>query len=248
MNDQILLIAMSYVRIAPVFYLLPFFNDRILNGLLFKNVLIYLIILGMWPLIFPMRSALENTAILVIISSELFTGMVLAFVVCVPFWIASNIGELIDNQRGATISDTIDPSNGAETSILGAFLNFFCSVIFLNQGGMLLLLEALASSYQHIPFGSVVGNFNWPEMGVWLNAMIARSLILSAPVLVVMFLCEVALGVYSRFCPQLNAFSLSLTIKSIIAFCVLIIYFTSGLPSELMDLFDMNSFYQMMER
>lgn len=239
---------MAYVRIAPVFYLLPFFNERFLSGIIFKNVLIYLVLIGMWPLVSPLEPALENTSMLVIISSELFTGLVLAFVVCVPFWVASSIGELIDNQRGATISDTIDPSSGIETSILGAFMNFFCSVIFLSQGGMLILLEAFASSYQHVPFGALITHFNWPEMGEWLNTLISKSLTLSAPVLVVMFLCEVALGVYSRFCPQLNAFSLSLTIKSLIAFSVLIIYLTTGLAAELFYLLDMNSFYRMMER
>ncbi len=246
MNEQVILIAMAYVRIGPVFYLLPFFNDRFLSGLVFKNVLIYSVIIGMWPLIAPTPLVLENTTILMLISGELFTGLVLAFVICVPFWVASNIGELIDNQRGATISDTIDPSNGVETSILGAFVNFFCSVIFLIYDGMLMLLEALAASYQHIPFGTIMTHFNWYAMGEWLNGMVARSLILSSPVLVVMFLCEVALGVYSRFCPQLNAFSLSLTIKSIVAFSVFIIYFTTGLPDELISLFDMNNFYQML--
>lgn len=246
MSEQVILIAMAYVRLGPVFYLFPFFNERILTGLIFKNVLIYAVMLGMWPVISPMTSVLENTTILLVISGELFVGLVLAFVVCTPFWIANNIGELIDNQRGATISDTIDPANGVETSILGAFMNFFCGAIFLLSGGMLLLLQTIAASYQHVPFGTFVAHFNWYAAGEWVNNLVGRSLVLSAPVLVIMFLCEIALGVYSRFCPQLNAFSLSLTIKSIIAFSVLIVYFTTGLPDELIALFDINNFYLMM--
>lgn len=128
MSEQVILVAMAYARLAPVFYLFPFFNERFLSGLVFKNVLIYSIIIGMWPVISPMKAVLENTTPLLVISGELFVGLVLAFVVCTPFWIANNIGELIDNQRGATISDTIDPANGVETSILGAFMNFFAAL------------------------------------------------------------------------------------------------------------------------
>lgn len=109
-----------------------------------------------------------------------------------------------------------------------------------------MLLQAIAASYQHVPLGTFAAHFNWYALGEWLNNLVGKSLVLCSPVLVVMFLCEIALGVYSRFCPQLNAFSLSLTIKSIIAFSVLIVYFTTGLPDELIALFDMNNFYIMM--
>lgn len=42
-------IAIAYARIAPVFYLLPFLNDRtIVNGLV-KNTIVFAVIVGLWP-------------------------------------------------------------------------------------------------------------------------------------------------------------------------------------------------------
>ncbi|MGE9665641.1 flagellar biosynthetic protein FliR, partial [Escherichia coli] len=60
---------------------------------------------------------------------------------------------------------------------------------------------------------------------------------------IIMFLSEVALGVYSLFCPQLNAFSLSLCIKGIIAFMSLLLFFASAMTSELYSFFDNRYFY-----
>ncbi|MFP1462361.1 hypothetical protein ACLB1E_12340 [Escherichia coli] len=34
-----------------------------------------------------------------------------------PFWIFLAIGSFIDNQRGATLSSTLDPATGVDTGI-----------------------------------------------------------------------------------------------------------------------------------
>jgi type III secretion protein T len=41
------------------------------------------------------------------------------------------------------------------------------------------------------------------------------------------------LGLLARFAPQMNAFSMSLTVKGAIALLVLLLYFGAHLPSEI---------------
>ncbi len=62
-----------------------------------------------------------------------------------PFWVATAVGELIDNQRGATISDSIDPATGVEASALAPFVSLFYAAAFLQQGGMLTIVGARAA-------------------------------------------------------------------------------------------------------
>ncbi|WP_291968327.1 flagellar biosynthetic protein FliR [Candidatus Symbiopectobacterium sp.] len=96
--------------------------------------------------------------------------------------------------------------------------------MFFAQGGMRLLVDVLAASYRVLPKGSELSEMNINETGQLLLMLMQGSIMPAAPVLIVMMLSEVLLGVFSRYCPQLNPFSLSLTIKSVIAFSVFLLY------------------------
>ena len=66
-----------------------------------------------------------------------------------------------------------------------------------------------------------------------LDGLVGHAIAISAPVVAALFLSEMVLGLLSRFAPQVNAFALSLTIKSVIAFAILLIYFSATLPEAL---------------
>ncbi|MBS0846927.1 type III secretion system export apparatus subunit SctT [Citrobacter sp. JGM124] len=221
-QNGVLLFVMAYARIAIVFYMLPVLGERVLSGLVIKNTLITLTIIGLWPCSQLVISPEQGWFILLV--QEVVVGLILAMTLCVPFWIAINIGELLDNQRGATLSDSIDPVNGGQSSVLSGFMNFAFGAIFFASGGMQLLLELMMKSYQVFPQGSNVMKIHWQELSYLLMVIAKNSIILAAPVLMVMLVAELLLGVFARYCPQLNPFSLSLTIKSFIAFIVFLLY------------------------
>ncbi|AJI96155.1 type III secretion apparatus protein SpaR/YscT/HrcT [Yersinia ruckeri] len=239
-NSGMITLALAYMRIAPVFFLLPFLNTKLLNGVVVKNSLIIYICLGLWPYLSRGEFVRQQLGIVDIILYELSIGVILAFFICMPFLIANIIGEIIDNQRGATISDTIDPANGIESSEFSALLNYIICMVFLSQGGMYKLVESFADSYKLMPFGQGFSLFEPLLLGSWLNTLVSQGFIMASPVLVTLFLSEVALGLYSRFCPQLNAFSLSLAVKSIIAFSVFLLYFQNEVPSLLVTMVDIS--------
>ncbi|CNF07140.1 type III secretion system export apparatus subunit SctT [Yersinia nurmii] len=239
-SSGMITLSIAYLRIAPVFFLLPFLNTKLLNGIVIKNSLIIYISLGLWPYLSTGDDVREQREIIDVVLYELLIGIIFAFLICLPFLVANIIGEIIDNQRGATISDTIDPANGIDSSEFSAFLNYVICMIFLAQGGLYKLVGAFADSYRMMPFCQGFSHFEPLIMGTWLNSLVSQGLILASPVLVTLFLSEVALGLYSRFCPQLNAFSLSLAIKSIIAFSIFLIYFHNEIPSILVSMIDMS--------
>ncbi|WP_286146084.1 EscT/YscT/HrcT family type III secretion system export apparatus protein [Shigella sp. FC1967] len=137
----------------------------------------------------------------------------MGLVFATPFWIASAFGEFVDNQRGASIGDTINPTTGIESSEFASLTGLFCVAYFLSTGGLTLLMSSIKDSYDVFPMGYFNKEIGYSFIGHWLNNMIRTAIVLVSPVLIIMFLSEVALGVYSLFCPQLNAFSLSLCIK-----------------------------------
>ncbi|SIT44971.1 Surface presentation of antigens protein SpaR [Paraburkholderia ribeironis] len=216
-------LAIAYARVAPVFYLLPFLNDRVIVNTVLKNTIIFVVIAGLWHAVrHPLLES--STPMLWLAVQEATAGLVLGVTLSLPFWVAAAIGEFIDNQRGATISDSIDPATGVETSVLAPFLSLFYAALFLHQGGMLLIVQAIRESYLYLPAGAIPHAHIW-HFGSLLSKLVGKGIVLAAPVLLSMFLSDAMLGLFSRFCPQVNAFSLSLSIKSIVAFLVFHLYF-----------------------
>lgn len=236
----VLIFAMAYARVAIVFYLLPVLGERILSNLIVKNTIIGLVIIGLWPCFAQVLNPEQGWFILLV--KECVIGLILAMTLCIPFWIVINLGEILDNQRGATISDSIDPVNGVQSSTLSGFLNFAFGAIFFASGGMSSLMEVLVQSYQVFPRGDNLVSFRWEEVGHLLMVLAEGSIMLAAPVMIVMMVAEILLGVFARFCPQLNPFSLSLTMKSFIAFIVFLFYGFKAISEKPLQLFAITFF------
>ncbi|WP_338524089.1 type III secretion system export apparatus subunit SctT [Pseudomonas batumici] len=243
LDNFILVLAIGVARVSAAVYLLPFFSRDMLGGMFTKNTLILLIVIGLAPLIMPAIPDAPRMGIAMLIFNEFLIGLTIGIPLAFPFWVAYIIGELIDNQRGATMGDTLNPAVGSEASPLSSFITFFWCAAFLLGGGMLGLMQLLAESYRILAVGQVFvlsREAILSLVGVMQQA-VAKGVILAGPAIVSMFLAEVSLGVLSRFAPQLNAFSISLTIKSLIAILVMLVYFGPVLPGELMRLVDFDS-------
>lgn len=98
---------------------------------------------------------------------------------------------------------------------------------------MRLVVETLSRSYQLC--SPVLGCELriQPLLGL-LDPLLSKTLIISAPVVATLLLTEALLGLLARFAPQMNAFSVSLTVKGAIALLVLILYFGAHLPDEIL--------------
>ena len=228
--------SLCFARLAPIFFMLPFLNGGVLVGASRMGVIV-LVGMALWPYAAQTLPPLDSLAFGLLILREAAIGVALGALLCWPFWVMHAVGNLIDNQRGALLSNTVDPSNGNDTSELANFLQLFGAVIYLQMGGMNLVLEALVRSYQLCPPDQVCAFAVQPVIEL-LDAMLARTLMVSAPVVATLLLSEALLGLLARFTPQMNAFSMSLAIKGPIALVVLLLYAGNYLPDEIARLAD----------
>jgi len=224
--------ALGYARLAPVFFMLPFLNTGVLSGTP-RTAVIMLVALSIWPANENALPALDSLAFYGLILREAGIGVVLGCLLCWPFWVLHGMGNLIDNQRGAMLGNTVDPANGVDTSELANFLQLFAAAVFLEGGGMLLLVQAYNHSYQLC--SPVEGcDLALQPLLKLLDPLISKILVISAPVVAMLLISEALLGLLARFAPQMNAFSVSLTIKSIVALIVLLLFFGTHLPDEVL--------------
>lgn len=225
---------LASARLFPAFMLMPFLNHSTVSGL-FKFPLIFLLGAALWPqsgAFIQQLSILDYIGLLV---KELVTGLIMAMFLCFPYWAIHAVGSFIDNQRGATISSSLSPLTGVDSSELANFFNLMAVVVILEAGGATVFLNVMQNSYLLWP--SATWDFP-PLLDVlrFIDTMVAQAVRIASPVITMFLATEMLLGLLARYTPQLNAFSIALTVKSAIGFGVLLLYMSPILPAEITNL------------
>jgi flagellar biosynthetic protein FliR len=199
----------SLVVIAPVFgYQNVPVQVKVALGLFLAFVL-FPVVDGM---AIPVDLQLVSLALLVI--KEVIVGLLIGFVAGLIFAGVRYAGELMAFDMGFSAANVFDPENGAQNPIVGEFLYLFVLLAFLLINGHHFLLEAVQLSYNLVPIGSVT-----------LNAAVANRIIdfsglvfviavkFAAPLIVSLFLTNIALAILARVMPQMNIFTVSFPLK-----------------------------------
>jgi type III secretion protein SpaR/YscT/HrcT len=165
---------------------------------------------------------------------ELVVGLCLALVAASVFRAAEIAGRLADTLRGANIAEVIAPSSDERASPLAALYLLVATMVFLRLGGVERLIEAVMHSYQALPVGGGLsaGQARRAALVVVLASarLVASGLALSAPVLVAVWLTDIALGLVARAAPQIPVYFIGLPLKGLLAVGVVLLG-VGGLPA-----------------
>jgi flagellar biosynthetic protein FliR len=127
---------------------------------------------------------------------------------------AEAAGELLAAQIGLSGAAIMDPLSQTQGPALGQFMNLYAVALMLALNAHLVMLDALATSLQHVPVGSAI---NMPAGAAALVSMgstlFALGLRFAAPVVALVLIGNVALAVLSRAAPQLNILSLAFPVQ-----------------------------------
>ena len=224
----ILAAALSMARIGGAFAICPALTENMVPGVARRSAVLGFSVLVLPLIMRDMPPGEPNVWMFGLLAAkEAMLGFMLGFFAAIPFWIAENVGNFIDNQRGATMGEVYSPLSGAQVSTLGIFFTELTSTIFFVGGAIFLLLGALYKSF-----------LIWPVFSPWftfmpsspsyilgtLDNMLEVTVIISAPIIIVMFLATIGLGLVNRTAPQLNVFFLSMPIKSALGIIMLLLY------------------------
>ncbi|MNI69408.1 Flagellar biosynthetic protein FliR [compost metagenome] len=121
---------------------------------------------------------------------------------------------------------------GASAPILGNFNYLIATLLFLSINGHHYLLDAIIRSYNWIPLSNElfqkIYNGNVSE---FLITTFSQSFMLAfqmaAPLIVALFLTDVALGFLARTAPQFNVFVIGIPLKIIVGLVVLLLLVSS---------------------
>lgn len=217
-------------RLIAMFSVLPLFSQQMLPGLV-RSVFLLTLSFTLVPIVHADMQALQPSALetLLITAKESFIGIVMGMIGASLFWAVEGAGFLIDNQRGASLASIVDPLSGNQTSPMGLFLLQAFLTYFVAIGGITILLGGLYASYEIWPVFSFMPDISLDRSVIFierLDWLMRTAFILCAPVMIAMFLTELAVGLIGRFTPQLNVFFISMPLKSAVAMALLALYVT----------------------
>lgn len=224
LSHAALLLGLSSTRVAVAFLLVPLFTADLLPAMVRNALFIALALLSLLLQPAPALQGLAGWQWATLFAKEAFVGGTLGLVFGGAMWAFEAAGQIIDTKVGSSMAQVLDPLSGHQTSLTGAFLARLAGFVFMAGGGFLLMAGVLLDSFALWPLAAPLPDLR--RAGALLfeaefGRIMRLALLVAAPSLLMLYLVEGVLGLVNRFAQQLNVFSLSMSLKSVVAVLVL---------------------------
>jgi type III secretion protein SpaR/YscT/HrcT len=221
----IALLFLSLARILPIIALAPFFGAKILPHPVKVVFALCLFVIFLPVMVTNLKYEVGiNSYLMFLIVKEAFIGFTMGFIISLPFFIVSNVGVIIDHQRGGASLMVNDPTIQNQSSPIGTLLNFVLIFLFFVIDGPFYMINAIATSYEILPPDQILShNFFKSSNDFWqtemdlLNKVMVLTAQLGAPALIVILMTDVFLGIANRLAPQVQITFLGMGLKSLLA-------------------------------
>ncbi len=155
---------------------------------------------------------------------EVLIGGAIGMVMQLAFESLTFAGQTVSNTMGLGFATLIDPQRGASVPVVGQFFMMMGTLAYLAVNGHLVLLSALANSFQTMPIGAAgVDKDFLLAVATWGARIFETGLMVALPAVIALVIVNAALGVVSRAAPQLNLFGIGFTITLLGGFFVLLV-------------------------
>jgi flagellar biosynthesis protein FliR len=210
------------LRASGVFLIAPVFSHAAVSSQLRVGLVLLLTVVLMATIGNSALPAAVNVADLALLAAkELLVGLMIGFVFAILFWGVQSAGSIAGYQIGLTMASVFDPTTNQEESIVSQFWLLTALLIFVGINGHHHIIRAFYDSYTAVPVGQVVINGSTGELILKLSAYVfVIALKIAAPVIVTMFLTDVALGTISKLMPTMNVFIVAWGAKIAAGFAV----------------------------
>ena len=230
LSDTALLLGLSATRVAVAFLLVPIFTSELVPGMVRSAIFLSIALLGLLlqPSAAPMT--LTGWQWLTVFGKEAFIGGAIGFLFAGVMWAFEAAGQFIDSKVGATQAQVMDPMSGQQTSLNGALFGRLASWVFMSAGGFMVMIGTIIESFAIWPVRSGFPGLAEGGARIFeseLGRIMAMTLLVAAPALVLLYVVEGVLGLVNRFAQQLNVFSLSMSLKAVAATWIIWIQLTT---------------------
>jgi len=226
LGDRVIVVALSTVRIAIAFLIMPLFARDSIPPLVRNAIFMSMAVVGVAVQPAGDVSAITSSAWANLVIKEAMIGLAIGLLFGLFLWAFESAGVIIDFQIGVSFALFFDPIIGNEATLFGTLFSRFANYLFLIAGGMMLMVGALIESFAVWPLLEPLDGLREASVRLF-EAELSRFMSLTAriagPIMLVLFLIDVGLGLINRYAPQFNVFFLSMSIKALSATLLVII-------------------------
>ncbi len=223
--DKLQILLLIILRITGLFLMAPIFSDRSIPPMIKVGFLltISLVLVAALPTpdIQPATSLIGLAGLAV---KEILVGFVIGLVFKLVFMAVYTAGSVVGYQMGMAMVTQFDANVSGQVSVLGRIWFVVATLIFVSINGHHLVISALADSYELIPPGLVSTHASLVEMLIKYTAYVfVVALKIVAPLMLTLFLSDVALGTIAKTMPTMNVFFVGIPIKIAVGLTVMAI-------------------------
>jgi flagellar biosynthetic protein FliR len=180
-----------------------------------KIVLSLAFTLILWPLWkAPVADGISIGRLVSGLAGEAALGLAIGLSLAIVLEVFQVAAQIVSLQAGFGFASTVDPSSGADSTVLLTLAQITAGLLFFATGADRLLVRALADSMRLCPPESFAINRGWAEAMVRFAATIFGSgLRLAAPVIALLLLADGTLAVLGRIQTSIHIVSLTMPLK-----------------------------------
>lgn len=206
-----------FFRVVSVLWLVPLLSSRYVS-VIFKAGLSLLIAFLLYGSVQLTADVLKDPfAFALLVVRELFIGITISFIVKIIFSSVSVAGDIISLQAGFSFARFMDPFTMTQVSVIEQVKNLLAIMIFFAIDAHYIVFRAISASFKTLPIGAAT--FKEPLLDYIVSAsakVFSLGFKIGAPVVVTLFLVELAFGMLARMIPQINIFIEGVPIKILI--------------------------------
>jgi flagellar biosynthetic protein FliR len=183
-------------------------------------------VIAMTVLLAPAVAAVPNARVTLDVKSilgELGVGLVFGLSLMMLNEALTFAGTLLGIQFSFSLVNLMDPNSMIDTPVLGQMLGWLGVLVIIGAGLDRSLLAALVRSFSTVPVGqAVIEAKTGAALAMMAGGIFLAGLQLAAPVIAATLAVEVVIALVSRLSPQLPAMVMSIPLKTMVAYVVLI--------------------------
>ena len=211
-----------FFRTAAMMLAAPLFGSARVPRIV-KVLMALVLSMGMMNGLRPIPMPPTAWALAIAIGGEIIFGLVIGTALSLTFVAVEWSGQVIGQQIGFNIAETVDPQFGG-TSVIGDLYFMFALVVFLLLRGHHILIRGLRDSFITLPLLSVGMNRSLFDLLInLLQAAMLMAFRMAAALLVTVLIVDLLLGFLGKTMPQFNLMSTGISLRSLVGMLVLII-------------------------
>ncbi len=237
-SDFLTLMFLFLGRMTPIIVLVPFFGAKMLPGAVKIVLALSLFVVLLPQLLFVAEKPIHfDFNATIYLFKEIFIGLLIGFMLSLPFFIVQTAGMLIDNQRGGSSLMINDPTMQNQSSPLGTLFNLVLIYLFFRIDGPFTVIEIVSTSYTALPPDKLLsGEIFHADSPIYnsITHILGHVMILgtqmATPALIMILMTDFFLGIANRLAPQVQISFLGMPLKSLLA--LVVVFFGWSLFNE----------------